>query len=442
MILQAKSSFVLFRRHAPTSICGTPVTYDANGNTLSYDADGSAVGSTIQPRSFSYDLENRPLTITWGSAPVASMAYGPDGERLSKAYNGATTWYMGGDTEMLVKPSIPDQVTTWLHPDVQRQGTNTAWGLKDHLASNRVMTFMPGGPATIKYDYGPYGQPLSSNDSTSPSIYPPQSKGYINQRYDAESGLMYLHARYYDPQLGRFPTGDWWDPIQQGVDINRYAYAKNDPVNLSDPNGHDFVDDALYRLAYPDQKEREDFLEKTADMREMDGQDNEDSGNPDMADEAFSQADHLRLSKDMTDTQIAASVTFGVAMDLLSGGRGKALRPSLQIFGKAQKAGPGHAFASAKATLAYLKTAAGKSATGAHFNRTLASITGGLLKSRMRPDVAIVLKGGKIFMIEVRSGKQTVKELQDKLQRMQNMLPESKRGGFKVVEKSNGKTKR
>jgi YD repeat-containing protein len=27
--------------HGPKSICGTPVTYDANGNTLSYDIDGA-----------------------------------------------------------------------------------------------------------------------------------------------------------------------------------------------------------------------------------------------------------------------------------------------------------------------------------------------------------------------------------------------------------------
>jgi RHS repeat-associated protein len=170
------------------------------------------------------------------------MAYGPDGERLSKAYNGATTWYMGGDTDMLVNGSnLTGQITTWLHPDVKREGSITSWGLKDHLASNRVITFMPGGPATIKYDYGPYGQPLGSNDSTSPSVYPPQSKGYINQRYDAESGLMYLHARYYDPLLPRFLTPDTWDPTLAGVDINRYAYANNDPVNLSDANGHGWL---------------------------------------------------------------------------------------------------------------------------------------------------------------------------------------------------------
>ena len=74
----------------------------------------------------------------------------------------------------------------------------------------------------------------------SPVCTNPQSKGYINQRYDAESGLMYLHARYDDPLGGRFLTPDTWDPILQGVDINRYAYAGNDPINQSDPNGHNW----------------------------------------------------------------------------------------------------------------------------------------------------------------------------------------------------------
>jgi hypothetical protein len=41
-----------------------------------------------------------------------------------------------------------------------------------------------------------------------------------------------------DPHLARFLTPDTWDPILSGVDINRYAYANNDPVNLSDKNGH------------------------------------------------------------------------------------------------------------------------------------------------------------------------------------------------------------
>ncbi|CAN5561732.1 hypothetical protein BH10PSE7_BH10PSE7_30160 [soil metagenome] len=36
----------------------------------------------------------------------------------------------------------------------------------------------------------------------------------------------------------RFLQPDTWDPILLGVDINRYAYAGNDPINGSDPNEH------------------------------------------------------------------------------------------------------------------------------------------------------------------------------------------------------------
>jgi RHS repeat-associated protein len=53
-----------------------------------------------------------------------------------------------------------------------------------------------------------------------------------------ETDLQYLHARYYDPNLGRFLSPDTWDPTLPGVDINRYAYGMNDPVNMSDPGGH------------------------------------------------------------------------------------------------------------------------------------------------------------------------------------------------------------
>src|SRR5262249_52154914 len=63
-----------------------------------------------------------------------------------------------------------------------------------------------------------------------------ESRGYIGQRQD-ETGLIYLHARYYDPVLGRFLGPD---PVVQaggGAAANPYAYADNDPVNNSDTSG-------------------------------------------------------------------------------------------------------------------------------------------------------------------------------------------------------------
>ena len=96
-----------------------------------------------------------------------------------------------------------------------------------------------GSAASTTHDYGPYGQPLVSGGSTVLN-----GRGYINERYDAETGLQYLHARYLDPALGVRKltlSPDTWDPILAGVDINRYAYAGNDPVNQSDPNGHHWL---------------------------------------------------------------------------------------------------------------------------------------------------------------------------------------------------------
>jgi RHS repeat-associated protein len=209
-------------RHAPKTICGQPVSYDPNGNTLAYTRNGVA-------RSFTYDGENRPLTVTTGGL-VTTMAYGPDGERLSKLKStGETTWYLGGDLELALTTAVP--AGTWsqyVHADVLRDGANLRWLHKDHLASNRLSTDQSGA-STSRTAFGPYGQPLS---------VPLQSKSYINEKYDPESGLMYLHARYYDPELPLFTTPDTWDPILAGVDVNRYAYAGNDPINFSDPNGH------------------------------------------------------------------------------------------------------------------------------------------------------------------------------------------------------------
>jgi len=37
-----------------------------------------------------------------------------------------------------------------------------------------------------------------------------------------------------------FVQADNWDPRMQGVGTNRYAYAGGDPINMSDPNGHQY----------------------------------------------------------------------------------------------------------------------------------------------------------------------------------------------------------
>jgi RHS repeat-associated protein len=188
---------------------------------------------------FTYDAENRPVSIT-SQGTTSTFTYGPDGERATKVNGSSTSWYLGNDVELKVAPATPSGL--WISDmgtGVKREGANTIVQAQDGQGSMRVTFAAFGGAGTTQmHDYGPYGQPLTTLGLTQSS-----PKGYINERFDPETGLQYLHARYYDPLLGRFLSPNTWDPTLPGVDINRYAYSLNDPINGMDPTGHSSFSD-------------------------------------------------------------------------------------------------------------------------------------------------------------------------------------------------------
>lgn len=58
---------------------------------------------------------------------------------------------------------------------------------------------------------------------------------FTGREYDAETGMYYYRARYYDPNSGRFISKD---PIGfKGGDVNLYRYVGNNPINIIDPFG-------------------------------------------------------------------------------------------------------------------------------------------------------------------------------------------------------------
>lgn len=69
---------------------------------------------------------------------------------------------------------------------------------------------------------------------------------FTGKERDSESGLDNFGARYNASSLGRFMTPDW-SAKPQGVpyallgdpqSLNLYAYARNNPTSLYDPDGH------------------------------------------------------------------------------------------------------------------------------------------------------------------------------------------------------------
>ncbi len=99
----------------------------------------------------------------------------------------------------------------------------------DHLGSTNVTS----GASTSTQTYYPYGT-VRSTSGTLPTDYT-----FTGQKLDASSGLMYYGARYYDAAIGRFAQPDSIVPNPfNPQDLNRYSYARNNPVRYRDPSGH------------------------------------------------------------------------------------------------------------------------------------------------------------------------------------------------------------
>ncbi len=210
------------RPHAPTHLGSQAISYDANGNMT---GDGA--------RTLIWDEANRlkQVNIAASGANV-HLAYGPDGSRARKSSPFKVTRYPSPDIEFSGSGTNASDWTRYPHMNVKVEGTTKYWLHRDHLASVRVVTDITGAPAEST-NYASYGERTNAAMTT--------EKGYIGERHDPETGLIYLNARYMDPIFGRFISPDDWDPVLEGVGTNRYAYAQNDPVNKADNNGHNWA---------------------------------------------------------------------------------------------------------------------------------------------------------------------------------------------------------
>ena len=103
--------------------------------------------------------------------------------------------------------------------------------LTDGQGSVRVLVDGDGA-ITDTYTYTAFGEMYAQTGATENSYL------YTGQQFDDLTGLYSLRARYYDPGLGRFLSQDTAGVLYGNpVELNRYVYTANDPVNHLDPSG-------------------------------------------------------------------------------------------------------------------------------------------------------------------------------------------------------------
>lgn len=112
-----------------------------------------------------------------------------------------------------------------------RSGT-TSYYLDDGQGNVRDLT-NASGAITDQYTYDAYGNAQSSQGTTT------NTYRYTGQQFDSLTGLYSLRARYYDPASGRLLSRDTAGlDFSNPVELNRYGYTHDDPIDFADPSGH------------------------------------------------------------------------------------------------------------------------------------------------------------------------------------------------------------
>jgi RHS repeat-associated protein len=171
---------------------------------------------------------------------TSQYVYDAEGRRVrATSSSGATTRYIL-DTVVPNARVIAEQdasrtpIATYTYGheiiSMERNGETYYYVLDAH-GSVRALTDAQGN-VTDTYAYTAFGE-LASRTGTTVNPF-----AYAGEQLDADTGLYFLRARYYDPSTGRFTQ---WDAFpgteEQPQSRNRYAYAFNNPVNVVDPSG-------------------------------------------------------------------------------------------------------------------------------------------------------------------------------------------------------------
>jgi RHS repeat-associated protein len=117
-----------------------------------------------------------------------------------------------------------------------RSGTSHFYYIFDALGSVIALTDGSGAIAA-SYTYDPYGTTLSASGAQA-TVNPFR---YASGYFDSATGLLKFGARYYDSSLGRWTQRD---PIAGSIAnpgaMDRYVYAGDSPVSLTDASGADW----------------------------------------------------------------------------------------------------------------------------------------------------------------------------------------------------------
>ncbi|WLD94439.1 RHS repeat-associated core domain-containing protein [Alkalihalobacillus sp. AL-G] len=209
---------------------GKAITYDEIGNPLTYDG-----------YSYAWKFGDQLAGIS-GNGLTTTYKYNADGIRTEKTVNGVTTTYhLDGDLVTYETNGTDEIYYTYSSND---KLVSMNLNGKEYFYLRNIQGDITGladesGTEVVSYQYDTWGKLISITGTLADTVGKKNPYRYRGYRYDSETGLYYLNARYYNPEWSRFiNTDSYGGEIGELLSHNVYAYCVNNPVNNVDPSGH------------------------------------------------------------------------------------------------------------------------------------------------------------------------------------------------------------
>ncbi|NMD72144.1 RHS repeat protein [Bacillus sp. DNRA2] len=215
-----------------------------NNQFIQYDLNGNMVDDG--ERIFVYNPDNRLIEVkvkTTGNT-LAAFTYDFMGRRKTMTTtSGTVTFYYDQRDNVIYETDQSGTIHveyTWDQENrpitMIKNGQTYYYHLNGH--GDVIALTDKDGNIVASYSYNVWGIIISQSGTLS-STNPFRYAGY---RYDENTNLYYLMARYYDSNIGRFISRDPYHELdEEPIALNLFAYSKNNPVKFMDRDGQNPV---------------------------------------------------------------------------------------------------------------------------------------------------------------------------------------------------------
>jgi RHS repeat-associated protein len=188
-----------------------------NGTAFSHDASGNLTGDGVG--AYTYNAENQLVSVSGPSSE--SYVYDMWNHRVKKVVGGVVTHYIWEGNRVIAAYERGGGAT---------QAAGTRYYHHDRLSPRAITN--NAGAIVGTMNHLPFGEEVGGIGESTKRKF---------TTYERDTLLDYAVNRHYDPRHGRFIQAD---PLGMGAasltdpqSLNLYSYAKNDPINASDPKG-------------------------------------------------------------------------------------------------------------------------------------------------------------------------------------------------------------